>query len=239
VESGSLPLLRAARPARPKRYDPGMLGAAFEQARRLDHGWTGVEHLLLALLARPSVATEALADVGVTYPRVLETLQGPDGLLGPDVQRYSAERGLVASPRADKVCARAEGFALAWGHRTPLPEHWLLAMVYEESGLVLHAWQRLGASWAAILAALRRRGVRVPDVDPPEDRPMRGHRRVEIDEAELRPMIALLAQRQPPGSEWRWGFNWLPGEPRRARVDSEDGIDLDGILAEVRRGAGS
>jgi hypothetical protein len=52
-------------------------------------------------------------------------------------------------------------------------------------------------------------------------------------------MIALLAERHAPGSEWRWGFNWLPGEPRRARVDSEDGIDLDGILAQVRRGAGS
>jgi hypothetical protein len=57
----------------------------------------------------------------------------------------------------------------------------------------------------------------------------------------------LAAARSPSGlvrrpkqydSEWRWGFNWLAGEPRRARVDSEDGIDLDGILAEVRRAAG-
>jgi hypothetical protein len=51
-------------------------------------------------------------------------------------------------------------------------------------------------------------------------------------------MIDILIQRHPPGSEWRWGFNWLPGEPRQARVDSEDGIDLEGILAEVRRDAG-
>jgi ATP-dependent Clp protease ATP-binding subunit ClpA len=151
-----------------------MLDAAFEQARRLDHGWTGTEHLLLALLTKPSVATEALADAGVTHARVLDTLQGPDGLLGPDVQRYSAERGLAPSPRTYKVCARAEGLALAWGHRSPLPEHWLLAMVYEENGLVPHAWHRLGASRAAILDALRRRGVRVPDVDPPEHRPTRG-----------------------------------------------------------------
>jgi hypothetical protein len=111
-------------------------------------------------------------------------------------------------------------------------------MVHEEGGLASHAWHRLGASPAAILDALRRRGARVPDVDPPVHRPMRGHRRVEIDEAELQPMIDLLVQRHPPGSEWRWGFNWLAGEPRRARVDSEDGLDLDGILAEVRRGAG-
>lgn len=76
-----------------------MLGAAFDQARRLDHGWTGTEHLLLARLAQPSVATEALADAGVTYPRVLEALQGPDGLLGPDVQRYSPERGPDGEPQ--------------------------------------------------------------------------------------------------------------------------------------------
>lgn len=214
-----------------------MLSSASGIARRLDHGWVGTEHFLLALLAEPSVATEALTDVGVTYDRVLDALRGPTGLLGPDVQHYSPERGLSPSPRAYKICARAEGFALAWGHRSPLPEHWLLAMVYEEGGLVSHAWHRLGASPAAILDALRRRGARVPDVDPPVYRPMRGHRRVEIDEAELQPMIDLLVQRHPPGSEWRWGFNWLAGEPRRARVDSEDGIDLDGILAEVRRGA--
>jgi hypothetical protein len=66
-----------------------------------------------------------------------------------------------------------------------------------------------------------------------------GHRRVEVTEAELQPMIDLLVQRHPPGSEWRWGFNWLPGEPRRARVDSEEGVDLDAVLAEVRRGADS
>jgi ATP-dependent Clp protease ATP-binding subunit ClpA len=214
-----------------------MLSSASGIARRLDHGWVGTEHFLLALLAEPSVATEALADVGVTYDRVLDALRGPTGLLGPDVQHYSPERGLSPSPAAYKLEGRAGGLALARGYHPPEPEHWLLAMVYEEHGLAGALFRHLGASPAAILDALRRRGARVPDVDPPVHRPMRGHRRVEIDEAELQPMIDLLVQRHPPGSEWRWGFNWLAGEPRRARVDSEDGIDLDGILAEVRRGA--
>jgi hypothetical protein len=160
------------------------------------------------------------------------------GLLGPNIQHYSPEHGLSPNPAAYKLEGRVEGLALAWGFRSPEPEHWLLAMVYEEHGLVRVLFRQLGATSAAILDALRRRGARVPDVDPPVYRPMRGHRRVEIDEAELQPMIDLLIQRHPPGSEWRWGFNWLADEPRRTRVDSEDGIDLDGILAEVRRGAG-
>jgi ATP-dependent Clp protease ATP-binding subunit ClpA len=150
-----------------------MLGGGSEQARRLDHGWVGTEHLLLALLAEPSVAAEALADVSVTYERVVEALQGPAGLLGPNVQRYTAERGLSPNPAAYKLEGRAEGIALAWGHRPPAPEHWLLAMVYEESGLVAVVLRRLGASPAAILGALRRRGVRVPEIDPPVHRPMR------------------------------------------------------------------
>jgi ATP-dependent Clp protease ATP-binding subunit ClpA len=83
-----------------------MLSSASGIARRLDHGWVGTEHFLLALLAEPSVATEALADVGVAYDRVLDALRGPTGLLGPDVQHYSPERGLSPSPRAYKICAR-------------------------------------------------------------------------------------------------------------------------------------
>jgi ATP-dependent Clp protease ATP-binding subunit ClpA len=214
-----------------------MLDRAAEQARRLNHGWVGPEHYLLALLAEPSTATEALAELGVTYERLDDYLrnQGEDPDWPPP--RYDG-KGLSPNPRTYRLEARAEGLALAWGHRWPAPEHWLLAMVYEDNGVAgqLH---HLGASQQAILDALRRRGVRVPDVDPPRYRPLRGHHRVEVSEAELKPLIDLLIQRHPPGSEWRWGFNWLPGAPRRAWVGAEEGIDLDRILAEARRQASS
>jgi hypothetical protein len=78
----------------------------------------------------------------------------------------------------------------------------------------------------------------MPEVDPPLHRPWRGHHRIEVDEAELDRVIDLLIQQHPPGSQWRWGFNWLPGTPRRARVDAEEGIDLDALLARARRPAG-
>jgi hypothetical protein len=208
-----------------------------EQARRLNHGWIGPEHYLLALLAEPSVATEALGDLGVTHDRVFEYLQTREGDPDWPEPRYDAQKGLSPNPAAYKLAARAEGFAFAGGHRSPAAEHWLLAMVYaeEEVAPLLH---QLGASQQAVLGALRQRGIGVPDVDPPAYRPWRGHRRVEVTEAELRPVIDLLMERYPPGAEWRWGFNWRPSEPdepRRAWVGSEEGLDLEAIVAEARQ----
>jgi ATP-dependent Clp protease ATP-binding subunit ClpA len=216
-----------------------MLGRAAEQARRLDHGWVGAEHYLLALLAEPSAATEALAELGVTYDRLADRLRSQ--VDDPDwpSPRYDQAKGLSPTPATYGLVGRAEGFALAWGRRSPTPEQWLLAMIYEEHGWAVQQLHHLGASQAAILEALRRRGVGVPEVDPPAYRPWRGHHRMEVEEAELEPLLDLLGQQHPPGSQWRWGFNWLPGEPRRARVDAEEGIDLDEVLAEARRRAGS
>jgi ATP-dependent Clp protease ATP-binding subunit ClpA len=213
-----------------------MLGRAAAQARRLNDGWIGPEHYLLALLAESSTATEALAELGVTYDRFDDHLRNGPGDPDWPPPRYDG-KGLSPNPGTYRLEARGEGLALAWGHRWPAPEHWLLAMIYEDHGVAgqLH---HLGASQQAILDALRRRGVRVPEVDPPTYRPWRGHHRVEVSEAELKLVIDLLIQQHPPPSEWRWGFNWLPGEPRRARVDAEEGIDLDEVLAEARRQAG-
>jgi ATP-dependent Clp protease ATP-binding subunit ClpA len=217
---------------------PPVLGRAAEEARRLGHGWVGTEHYLLALLGEPSVATEALAELGITYDRVLDKLR--NGPSDPDwpPPRYERGKGLSPSAATYKLQARAEGFAFAWGYGRPQPEHWLLAMVYDDHGMAgrLHD---LGAAQPAILDALRRRAVRVPEADPPRYRPWRGRQRVEVEEAALKPLIDLLIQQHPPGSQWRWGFNWLPGQPRRARVIAEEGIELDALLTQARRPASS
>jgi hypothetical protein len=213
-----------------------VLGPAADQARRLDHGWVGPEHYLLALVAAPSAATQALAELGITYDRLVDDLASL--AVGPEWPRYDG-KGLSPNPAAYKLEARAEGLALAWGHRWPAPEHWLLAMVYDDSCWVIGRLHHLGATQPAIVDALRRRGVRVPEVEPPLYRPWRGRHHVEVDEAELKPLLDLLIRQHPPGSRWRWSFNWLPGQPRRARVDAEEGIDLDQALAEARRRASS
>ena len=54
---------------------PALLFRAFKEAKDLDHGWVGPEHLLLALLARPSVATDVLAALGMTYDGLAEYLR--------------------------------------------------------------------------------------------------------------------------------------------------------------------
>lgn len=207
---------------------------AFHEARGLDHGWVGPEHFLLALLAKPSVATDVLEGLGMTYDGLAEHLRtrrrDPDW---PE-PRYDAEKGL-AGPNAvgHALVGWARGLATAWGSSEPQPEHWLVAMVYDRETVpaVMHV---LGITQEAVLHELRIRGVRLPDVDPPWYKPWRGHRRAEVTLAELGPVLALLGERHPPGSEWRWGFNGLPGGRNGARFHSEDGIDLSAIVAEVK-----
>lgn len=207
-----------------------LFSAAFDEARALGDGWVGTEHILLALLARPSVASDVLGDLGLTHARLAEHLRGRR--YDPPAPRYDPEKGLVGpNPAGNELTGWARGLAAGWGMPGPSPEHWLLAMVYSVG--VPSLLYYFGITQQAVLDGLRGRGVRVPDVDPPWYRPWRGHRQVEVSEARLGPVLRLLAGRHPPGSEWRWGFNWLPGEPRRARVDSEDGIDLDAVVAEA------
>ena len=213
---------------------PSLEFRAFKEARELDHGWVGPEHFLLALLSKPSVATDVLEELGMTYnglAEYLRTRRGDPNWLDP---RYDAEKGLAGpNPAGHAFVGWAQGLATAWGSYEPQPEHWLVAMVYDPGSLpsLMHV---LDITQEAVLNELRTRGVRLPDVDPPWYKPWRGHRTEQVTAAELGPVLALLRERHPPGSEWRWGFNWLPGEPKRARVDSEDGIDLSAIVVEVK-----
>lgn len=206
---------------------------AFEQARQLDHGWIGPEHYLLAILATANVASEALADVGVTYDRLREHLGSlrydPDV---PTPRFHDARKGVGPNPAAYRLTGWAFGFAVGTGLKNPRPEHWLIAMLYQDDtgAMWLHAF---GVSSRAAVDALASRGVRVPELAPIEYQPWRGVRDVYVSKKELQPILDLLNEKHPPGSEWRWGFNWV-GKPRRGRVSAEEGIDLDAIVAQAR-----
>ena len=210
---------------------------AGDHARRLDQGWIDPHHVLLALFDEPSPATEALEELGVTRDLVEETARAMSRA-DPPPSRYDPAKGLSPNPAWYTLTGCAKGLALAAGRPRAGPEHFLLAMVYGEHavGPLLH---RADASEQALLDALARRGVPVPAADPPVYRPMRGHRRIEVSEAELKEVLKVLGERHPPGSEWRWGFNWLPddpetGGPRRAWVGAEEGVDLEDALATAR-----
>ena len=210
---------------------------AGDEARRLEQGWIGPEHVLLALFAEPSAATEALEEVGVTRELAEERARAGSRSYPPP-SPYDPAKGLTPNPAWYKLTGCAKGLALAAGRQRPGPEHLLLAMVYSEHEIA-PLLLRVGSSQQALLAALARRGVPVPEVDPPAYRPWRGRGRIEVTEAELKPVLDVLTERHPPGSEWRWGFNWHPAEPgdegpRRAWVDGEEGIDLDAALATAK-----
>jgi ATP-dependent Clp protease ATP-binding subunit ClpA len=209
-----------------------------EVARRLEQSWVGPEHVLLALFDEPSAATEALEELGATRERVEQHTRATSWS-DPPRRPDDPSRGQSPNPAWYKLTGCAAGLALAAGRRRPDPEHDLLALVYTGHTVapLLHG---LGSSQQALLEALARRGVGVPAVDPPEHRPLRGFHRVEVTQAELRPVINVLIERHPPGSEWRWGFNWLPGDPvegqpQRAWVGAEEGVDLDAALATARQ----
>src|SRR6202171_2004838 len=131
--------------------------AAFVQAQLLDHGWVGVEHFLLALLATPNEASDALAGVGVKYERVREHLSSV--LYDPDLPMLTSRKGVSTNPAAQRLMGWAFGFAAASGETKPRPEHWLIAMLYmdDRGAMWLHPF---GVRAQAVIDALSGRGVR-------------------------------------------------------------------------------
>jgi ATP-dependent Clp protease ATP-binding subunit ClpA len=205
-----------------------------DEAVRLNQSHIGDEHYLLAVLATPSVASETLEELGVTYERVDERVRRSNKFNEDGSDDETQRRVLSPTPAAYGLMGRAEAFAASAGARKPRPEHRLLALVWSDTSSAVSLLHSLGAPQQAVVDGLRRRGVRVPDVEPPLYRPWRGQHELEVPEEELEPIIKVLRQAHPPGSDLRWGFNYTRDQPRRARVMAEEGIDLDAALRESR-----
>jgi hypothetical protein len=210
----------------------GVWSGAAEQARGLGHGWIGCEHVLLVLLATPSVASETLEELGVSREVVVERMRGSA------IEGEPRTKGLHLAPAAHALRGRADAFAAVDGARPPGREHWLLALVWDDKNMAVQLLHGLGATQPAILDGLRARRVRVPDLGPPRYAPWRGRHTIEIDEGDVRPLLNLLIREHPPGSEWRWGVNWTRDEPRRGIFVAEEGIDLDAALRASRGDGG-
>jgi ATP-dependent Clp protease ATP-binding subunit ClpA len=146
-----------------------VLSKAAKAAQQLRQNWLGPEHYLLAVLAEPGIATEAMAAVGVTHERVTNQLARVKTVNGRRI-RYFESKGITTNPRAHDVSGWAHGFAAAEGREEPSQEDWLLATLYKGGGIVESVLRDLGTSPAAAVGMLRQRGLRTPDFDPTEMR---------------------------------------------------------------------
>jgi len=212
------------------------LDKAAEEARRLRQNWLGPEHYLLAVLGEPCIATETMAELGVTHDRLATEFGKMKTVNGRRI-RYIESKGITTNPASHDVHGWAKGFAAASGRERPTPEDWLLAIVYYDDGVV-SALHGLGVSAAAVVDAIRRRGVKTPAFEPEEYRPWRGPRTTEVARSEWQAMVDVLNEKHPAGSEWRWGFNSREDRPGKIQFMAEEGIDLDAIVAEACAGRG-
>lgn len=209
-----------------------MIGKAAGEARGLRHNWLGPPHLLLAVLSEPGPASEAMAEIGISYQRLAELLAKLRTVNGRR-QRYIESKGTTMNPAAHNVRGWAQGYAAANGRPSPTPEDWVLAILYSGNGMVASLLRELDLSAAVAVQALRRHGVRTPDSQPVEDRPWRGLQEIEVPESEWQTMVDILSQKHPLGSEWRWGFNSRRDRPRRVQFVAEQGVDLPAIAADA------
>ena len=114
---------------------------AQEEARTLDHGYIGTEHLLLGLIREgEGVAARALESLGISLEAVREQV---GQIIGRGQQPPPGH--IPFTPRAKKVLELALREAQQLGHDYIGTEHLLLGLIREGSGVAAQVLVRLGA----------------------------------------------------------------------------------------------
>ena len=122
---------------------------ADEEARLLEHGYIGVEHLLLGLLReREGIAARSLTGLGISIDAIrpeVAKIESPSDPAAPH---------LSFSPRAERVLKRAPAEADALGHGIVGTEHVLLSLAAEDAGIARALLERSGAEPETVRAAV-------------------------------------------------------------------------------------
>ncbi len=114
---------------------------AQEEARRLNHGYIGTEHLLLGILGeRGGAAAGALESLGVRLEPARERVAE---IVGRGQRAPSGH--IPFTPRAKKVLELSLRESLDLGHETIGPEHILLGLLTEGHGVAVEVLRMLGA----------------------------------------------------------------------------------------------
>src|SRR5688500_3028373 len=127
-----------------------ILSIARREARQLNHGYVGTEHVLLALLIdRPL----ALAGLGVGAEAVRDEI---DKLVAPGPAAVT-QAGLPLTPRARRVLGHAETEARILSQGAVEPDHLLLGLIAEPDGVAGNVLRNLGLN----LGQVRRERLKV------------------------------------------------------------------------------
>ena len=115
---------------------------AQEEARKLNHGWIGTEHLLLGLLAEgQDTAARVLASADITLEAVRREVEA---LIGRGEQPPSGH--IPFTPRAKKCLELSLREALQRGDNYIGTGHLLLALMRERDGAAVKVLEKLGAN---------------------------------------------------------------------------------------------
>src|ERR1019366_4770778 len=123
-----------------------VLVLAQEEARLLEHGFMGTEHILLGLIHEgDGLAAEALESMDISLEAVREMVEEKVGPVG------SGSSGSPPfTPRAKKVLELSLREALQLGHNYIGTEHMLLGLVREGEGVAAQVLIELGADLARV-----------------------------------------------------------------------------------------
>ena len=114
---------------------------AQEEARMLNHGYIGTEHILLGLIHEgEGVAAKALESLSISLDGVREQVQE---IIGPGQESPSGH--IPFTPRAKKVLELSLREALQLGHNYIGTEHILLGLIREGEGVAAQVLVKLGA----------------------------------------------------------------------------------------------
>jgi ATP-dependent Clp protease ATP-binding subunit ClpC len=114
---------------------------AQEEARMLNHGYIGTEHILLGLIHEgEGVAAKALESLGISLDAVRQQVEE---IIGQGQQAPSGH--IPFTPRAKKVLELSRRESAQLGHNYVGTEHILLGLIREGDGVAAQVLVKLGA----------------------------------------------------------------------------------------------
>lgn len=214
-----------------------VMPVAEQEARRLNHGYVGTEHILLALVRQEdAVSAKVLANLGAD----LDTLRTEVNKFVQPGARATRASPLPRMPRAERAMQYAKEEARALGHDYIGTEHILLALLRDKDSVAAQVLAGLGITQAQLRAEVLN-FVQPGTEDFPDDEGAGGGALVEPPEGESSKIAAelpngvrveFLAYSQLTAEGLTW---WTPdGEPTTVPGVYEADVEGLGTILAMR-----